>query len=276
MSTPDPVVAPPPPPPPPPAKKRNPLLIGCLVILLLLVLGAGAVLLLGIYAAKKGYDEYAPKAQQALEEARKASAQVQAAAQDAQAFAQGAEAQARLAMATREVATEQSIDEVPCPPDPARATVPVDAEWFRALANGVPRAPMGTPWMRHSVFENLANVGLDGAAEEPQLAIAAIAADRDLSDAGVIAVIHPAKLEMPQAGTPGHFEGHVQLLKYPTGDSICVVSFSADSPAKAGGGLGVGRRVRGLAMPSAGAAAPSAEEDFQGAFWLAEEAALGK
>jgi hypothetical protein len=250
MSTPDPI-APPPPPLPPPPKKRNPWLIGCLVILVLLLLGAGAVLLLGIYAAKKGYDEYAPKAQQALEEARKASAQVQAAAQDAQAFAQGAEAQARLALATREVATAEAMREVACPPDPTRASVPVDAEWFRALAGGVPRAPMGTPWMRHRVFENLANVGLDGAADEPQLALAGIAADRDLSDVGVIAVIHQTNLEMPQAGTPGHFEGFVQLIKYPTGDSICLEPFSADSAAQD-------------------------EKEFQRAFWAAEEAALGK
>jgi len=252
----------------PPPKKRNPLLVGCLVILALLVLGAGAVLLLGIYAAKRQYDQFAPQAQQALEEARKAAAQVQSAAGAAQVLAQGAEAQARLAMASRAVATTQDMNVVPCPPDPARATVPVDAEWFGQMSGGIPRAPVGTPWMRHQLFENVAAAGLAADASDAALAQAAAAADRDLSDAGTVAVIHTTKLE------PTHFDGFVQLVKYPSGDSICLVPFSADKPAHAGGGLGIGRRVRGLGVSVNGA--PGADEDFQGAFWAAEEAALGK
>ena len=253
----------------PAPKKRSPLLVGCLVILAILIIGAGAVLLLGIYAAKKQYDAFAPGAQQALAEARKAAAQVQSAAGTAQALAQGAEAQVRLATAARTVATSQDMNDVPCPPDPARETVPVDAEFFRDMSGGVPRQAVGTPWMRHRVFENLAAAGLASGASDEQLALAATAADRDLSDAGTVAVIHVGKLEA------GHFEGHVQLVKYPSGDSLCLVPFSADSPATPGAGLGIGRRVRGLGV-AAGGAKPSADEDFQGAFWAAEEAALGK
>ena len=248
MSSPDPVS------PVPPPKKRNQLLIGCLVILALLVLGAGAVLLLGIYAAKKEYDEYAPRAQQALEEARKAAASVQSAAAGAQVYAQGVEAQARLAMATRTIATVQDMNVVPCPPDPARASVPVDAEWFRALASGVPREAVGTPWFRHRVFETLAAAGTARGGSDEALALAVAAADRDLSDAGTVAVIHATKLQPPSVSAdgkaaPGHFKGFVQLVKYPAGDSICLVPFSADGPT---------------------------QEVFQRAFWAAEEAALGK
>ena len=276
MSTPDPLA--------PPPKKRNPWLVGCLVVSVVLVLGAGAVLLLGIYAVKRGYDEMAPQAKQALEQAREAASQVRSAAGSAQVLAQGAETQARLAMAARTVATTHDMNVVPCPPDPARATVPVDAEWFRRMSGGVPRDGVGTPWMRHRLFENLATAGIATGASDEAVALAAAAADRDLSDAGTVAVIHTTTLRAPRVLSdgsiePGRFQGFVQLVKYPVGDSICLVPFSADSPAKGGGGLGLGRRVRGLGVAGGDAATSAqqrAEEDFQGAFWAAEEAALGK
>ena len=270
-------------PTPTPEKKRNPLLIGCLVILVLLVLGAGAVMLLGLYAAKRGLEAVGPEAQKAYEQAQAAAAAMQVQAQQASMAAQAMESQARLAMATHAVATAETVSALPCPPDPARVSVPVDAEWFRALAGGVPRERIGTPWMRHRVFTNLAEQPFDAQAGEDKIAMASVAADRDLSDAGTIAVIHTTKLAMPVRQAvgkvdAGRFEGYVQLVKYPSGDSLCLVPFSADSPDKLGAGNSAGLRARGLNLPPAGRRTPQeqVEDDFQGRFWAAEEAALGK
>lgn len=284
MSTPDPPA--PPPAPLPPPKKRNNFLIGCLVVLLLLVLGGVAVVVLGIYAAKNEYDKLAPDARKAYDQAREAAASAEEASRLAPTLAQGAQAQARLATAAHAVADASALTPAPCPPDPARVSIPVDAEWFGQLASGVPEERVGTPWMRHRVFQTLADEPFDQYVSDENMALAEAAADRDLSDAGTVAVIHTTTLKMPKALDAnkfegGHFEGFVQLLKYPSGDSICVAPFSADSSESVGGGLGIGLRVRGISIPVTGAMPKKepqqqVEEDFQGRFWQAEEAALGK
>jgi hypothetical protein len=271
MSSPDPA-------PPPPAKKRNTLLIGCLVILLLLVIGGLAVFLVTLYAAKRQYDEYAPQAQQALEQVQAAAREAEAAAKLAPIYAQGMESQARLAMATQTLASDGNFKVSPCPPDPARVSIPVDAEWFRAMSAGVPKERIGIPWQRHRIFTLLAEEPFTANSGDEQLALATAAADRELSDTGTIAVIHTTKLVEPQASGSGHFDGYVQLVKYPAGDSICLVPLRADGADPRPASPSLGLRARGITSP-AGAptdARAQAEQDFQARFWAAEEAALGK
>jgi hypothetical protein len=99
-------------------------------------------------------------------------------------------------------------------------------------------------------------------------------------------VIHTTHLQMPKPLADkqfegGRFDGFVQLIKYPGGETICLAPFSASSSDSVGGGVGFGLRVRGISLPLTGAMPKKdpqqqLDEDFEERFWRAEEAALGK
>src|SRR5205085_11530956 len=141
MSTPDPAV----PPPGPPAPKSNTTkwLLGCLAALVLLVILGAAVLLLGIYAAKRQLDAIAPDARNVVEDVHKAAAALESAPRIDPALVQSAEARMRLGRSALPVAMLDKVLPQPCPSNAARAAPTVDAEWFRELANGgLPTQPL--------------------------------------------------------------------------------------------------------------------------------------
>ena len=79
----------------------------------------------------------------------------------------------------------------------------------------------------------------------------------------------------------GRFDGFVQVIRYPAGTSECIVPLHAESSQEIGGGIGIGLRIRGIRVPITGAMPKEdpqkqVEEDFQGHFWQAAEAALSK
>ena len=231
MSTPDPVA-------PPPKNNTKKWLVGCLVALLLLVLIGIAVLVLGVYAAKKQVDAMAGDASRVYEDAQRAARALESAQQVAPGIAQGAEARMRLTRVAAAVMAADLAQAGGCPPDPSRAALPVDAQWMRELASGLPAASVGTPWIRHAVFAS---------------ADSEVALDRALREAGSIAVIHTTSLVEPvqaEGGGPqdGEFEGFVQLVGYPDGETICIAPFAASGSG----------------------------DDFQARFRAAEEAAVGK
>ena len=211
MSTPEPVA-------PPPKNSTKKWLLGCLVALLLLVLIGIAVLVLGVYAAKKQVDAMTEDASRVYEDARRAAKALESAQQVAPDIAQGAEARMRLGRVAAAVMAADLTQAEGCPPDPARAALPVDAQWMRDVASGLPAASVGTPWMR-----------------EPAVAAVTteVALDRVLGEAGSIAVIHTKTLVEPKAAVEGgeaqdgEFEGFVQLLGYPDGETICIAPFRA-------------------------------------------------
>jgi hypothetical protein len=116
----------------------------------------------------------------------------------------------------------------------------VDAPWFAGLVDGIPDAATGTPWMR--------DPAIIAAASDADSLKALDALDRELASATAIAVIHATEFSEPSGGK-GSFEGFVQLVGYPDGETACTVGFHAE------GATG---------------------SDFQSAFWSAEGAALGK
>ena len=127
----------------------------------------------------------------------------------------------------------------PCPTEFARSALPADAEWFTGLADGVPAPTAGTAWMRDPAIVAAAS------AADPQQAM--IALDREFGDASAIAVIHATS--PATTGDERQFQGYVQLIGYPDGETMCTVAFHAQG--------------------ADGSA-------FQSSFWAAEEAALGK
>jgi hypothetical protein len=83
---------------------------------------------------------------------------------------------------------------------------------------------------------------------------AQIALDRALIEAGSVAVIHTTRLVEPRLREGGkveggEFEGFVQLVGYPDGETMCISPFTASG---------------------------TDQGDFEARFWTAEEAALGK
>ena len=236
MSTPDPVV-------PPPKNSAKKWLLGCLAALVLLVLLGMAVLLLGVYAVKKQVDSMAPDARKVVQDVQKAAAALESAPGIDPALVQTAEARMRLGRSALPVAMLDKVLPQPCPAGAARTAPTVDAEWFRELANGgLPMQPIGTPWFRQPPFSTAAEAGLQTDANEDSKARALVALDRGLAEAGALAVIHTTRLEA------GEFDGYVQLIGYPDGETICIAPFSA----------------RG------------SEGEFQQQFRAAEEAALAK
>ena len=234
MSTPDPTV---PPPPPSNAKKW---LIGCAIALLLLVLiiiGAAVAI---IYAAKKQAEAISSDAKHLVQDAKNATSMLESAKSAAPDIAQLAQARMRLGRAAAAVGFENPVTGT-CTPELARAALPVDAKWFAGLVNGMPAASEGTPWMRDPAVTAAASD------TDPQQAM--ISLDRELAAAGAVAAIHATQLTDPAAGGSGKFEGSVQLLGYPDGETVCRVSFHAEGASAA---------------------------EFQSNFWAAEEAALGK
>lgn len=235
MSTPDPTV--PPPSPPSNAKKW---FIGCAIALLLLVLiiiGAAVAI---IYAAKKQAEALSSDAKHLVQDAKNAASMLESAKSAAPGIAQLAEARMRLGRAAAAVSFDSPAAGA-CTPELARAALPVDAKWFAGLADGMPAASEGTPWMR--------DPAVTAAASEADQQQAMISLDHNLAAAGAVAAIHATQLTDPAAGGGGKFEGFVQLLGYPDGETLCRVPFHAE-----------------------GASA----SQFQSAFWAAEEAALGK
>ena len=237
MSTPDPAISPPPPPP----NNAKKWLIGCaiaLVVAVLLVIGAAVAI---IYAAKRQVDAVSSDAKQLAEDARSAAAMLAPTKAVAQGVAQLAEARMRLGRAASAVAwmaQQGSVPAGPCPAELAQAALPVDAEWFVELAKGLPDAATGTPWMRDpSIFQAVAGK------DEAQ---ALIALDGALADAGAVAVIQARGDGKADAR---RFDGYVQLVGYPDGETVCTVGFKAEG---ATGG------------------------EFQSSFWAAEGTALGK
>jgi hypothetical protein len=235
MSTPDPAA------PPPPNNSAKKWLLGCLGALLVLVLLGVAVLMLGVYAVKKQVDAMAPDARRVVEDVHKAATALESAPRIDPALVQTAEARMRLGRSALPVAVLDKVLPQPCPADAARVAPTVDAEWFRELANGgLPTQPLGTSWFRQPPFSAAADAALQPDASEDSNARALVALDRGLADAGALAVIHTTRLEA------GEFDGYVQLIGYPDGETICIAPFSA----------------RG------------GEGDFQQQFRAAEEAAL--
>lgn len=282
MSTPDPVAAPKPPPSKGSGKKW---LIGCLVVMVSLVMLGMAVLMLGVYAAKRELDAMTPQQRASYDAARQAELDAFRASEDGPMLAKGAAARARLAAVAQRVEPDAAPTALSCPRDSARANVPVDAEWFRSLAIDVPHEPVGVPWFRHSAFMNLA----DGALRKrlPLYEAEAWAhTDEELAKAGIVTVIHAVHLREPKllSGKEfqgGEFDGWLQVMRYPDGDTLCRVPFTARSSDKIGGGLGFGLRVRGISVPVTRAMPKKEpqqqiEADFQERFWAAQEAALGK
>lgn len=221
MATPDPVAPPPPPLPAPPPSSAKKWLLGCLVALLLLVLLGIAVLLLGVYAAKKQIDAIAPDAKRVYEDAQRAASALQSGAQVAPTLSQSAEARMRLMRVAGAVDAGADPHVEPCPSDPARANLTVDAPWMAELATGLPTQPLGTPWLRDPVFATAAAVPLGGHSSEDAQVQALISLDRALGDAGAISVIHTTRLE------GNRFEGFVQVIGYPDGGTICVAPIEA-------------------------------------------------
>jgi len=219
MSTPDPVAA------PPQNNSSKKWLLGCLGALLLLVLLGLAVLLLGIYFVKQRVDSLAPEARQVVEDVHKAASALQSAPVVAPALVQAAEARMRLSRAALPVAMLDKVEARACPPDSSSLAPTVDAEWFRELANGgLPKEPIGTPWFRHALFATAAAAALVPDASEDSDAQAVIALDRGLGESGALAVIHTTRLL--EAGD-GEFDGFVQLIGYPDGETICIAPFAA-------------------------------------------------
>jgi hypothetical protein len=240
MSTPDPV----PPPPPNNAKKW---LIGCLVAVLLLAALGVAVLMLGIYAAKKQVDSMSADASKVVEDARRAAKALESSSQVAPALAQAAEANMRLTRAANTVDESLDPQAEPCMPDTSRNSVAVDGPWLAELANGLPSAAVGTPWFREKPFADAAAVGLDANATEEQKAQALVALDRALGEAGAVAVVHAQRMEENENG--GQFEGFIQLIGYPDGATMCTAPFAASG---------------------------TNAEEFHSHFWTAKGAVLGK
>jgi len=247
MSTTDPV-----PPPKPEGNSAKKWLIGCLVALLLLVALGVAVLLLGIYAVKKQVDAVSPDVQSVVDDARRAAKALESPPAVAPEVAQFAEARMRLGRAaTSVVSAAANLQPQPCPADPARANLSVDAQWFGELANGdLPTEEFGTPWFRHEVFETAA-AAAHGSDEDRQQGL--IELDRALNEASSVAVIHTTRLVEPRLldggkVEGGHFEGFVQVVGYPDGETICIAPFEATTD----------------------------HDDFQQRFWAAEGAAIGK
>jgi len=237
MSTPDPVVA-------TPKSNAKKWLVGCLLALVLvLMLVAGAVLFIA-YQAKKQVDAIKGDAQHLAEDARRAAAALGSGKSAANDVVQTAEARMRLGRAAASVVAANQANTQSCPPEAARNALPVDAEWFGELVNGLPGADKGTLWMR--------DPALVAAASDADQEQALIALDKELQEAGAIAVVHSTGAN-PSAGdgkaTTGRFEGFVQLVGYPDGETMCTAAFHADGDTGA---------------------------EFQKSFWAAEEAALGK
>jgi hypothetical protein len=247
MSTTDPV-----PPQKPEGNSAKKWLIGCLVALLLLVALGVAVLMLGIYAVKKQVDAVAPDAQKVLEDARRAAKALESAPAVAPEVTQVAEARMRLGRAASSVLSAAAgLKPEPCPADPARANLSVDAQWFGELANGdLPTEEVGTPWFRHEVFETAA-AAAHGSDEDRHQGL--IELDRALGQASSVSVIHTTRLVEPRLldgdkVEGGAFEGFVQVVGYPDGETICIAPFQATTD----------------------------HDDFQQRFWAAEGAAIGK
>lgn len=251
MSTIEPAEPQPSPPPPQPANNNaKKWLVGCLVVLLLLVLGGVAVLVLGVYAAKKQVDSMSSDARNVYEDAQRAARALESARQMAPALMQAAEARMRLSRAASAAYKAESLQAEACPADAARSAQSVDAEFMRALVGGLPTEPMGTPWFRDGAFATAAAnaPALDATGATDAQGPALVALDRALAEAGSIAVIHTTRLDEPTGAAPGRFEGSVQLLGYPDGETLCFAPFEASGSAT----------------------------EFQQRFRAAEEAALGK
>jgi hypothetical protein len=247
MSSTDPV-----PPPKPEGNSAKKWLLGCLVALLLLVALGVAVLMLGLYVVKKQVDSVAPEAKQVYEDARRAAKAFESAPAAANEVMQIADARMRLGRAASSViAAASNLQPEPCPADPERANISVDAQWFSELAGGdLPTEEIGTPWFRHEVFETAAAAahGSDEDRHQGELEL-----DRALGEASSIAVIHTTRLVEPRLLEGGKveggaFEGFVQVLGYPDGETICIAPFRASTD----------------------------HDDFQQRFWAAEGAAIGK
>jgi hypothetical protein len=247
MSTPEPAA-------PPPKSNAKKWLLGCLGALLLLVLLGIAVLVLGVYAAKKQIDAMAPDAKRLYEDAQRAADAMKSAEKVAPTTSEAAEARMRLMRAAATVASTTDPQPDPCGPDPERSNLSVDAQWMAALVDGLPTQAIGTPWFRHQVFASAASMALDANDSEDDRMQAQIALDRALIEAGSVAVIHTTRLVEPRLREGGkveggEFEGFVQLVGYPDGETMCISPFTASG---------------------------TDQGDFEARFWTAEEAALGK
>jgi hypothetical protein len=236
MSTPDPAAT------PPARNSAKKWLVGCLVALVLAVLICLAALLLLAYAAKRQVDAMAPDAKRVYEDARRAAAALESTTPVAADIARTAEARMRLGRAASAVLAFRVGDGEPCPPELARAALPVDADWFSGLVTGIPAPATGTPWMRDPAI-----VAAAAGANEQQ---AMIALDRTLGDAGAVAVIHADQPSAAGAAGDGpRFQGYVQLVGYPDGETACTVAFHAEGKS---------------------------DGELQSNFLAAEKAALGK
>jgi hypothetical protein len=251
MSTPDPAA---PPPPPNSAKKW---LIGCLLALLALVLLGVAVLMLGIFAVKRQVDAIAPDAKRVMADAQRAADALKSAEPVAQQIAQEAQARMRLGRAASAVVAMPVAPAAsePCPAQFARSALTVDEPWFAFLVNGLPQSDSGTPWLR--------DPSLAAAADNANQGQALVALDRVLNDANAVAVVHATRVQEPVLAAdgkvePGQFEGFVQLVGFPDGETMCTAAIHATNSQGAGG------------------TQEQLEDDFHTQVLAAEEAALGK
>jgi len=219
MSTPDPAA------PPPPNNTAKKWLLGCLGALLLLVILGVAVLMLGVYAVKRQVDAMTPDARKVIEDVHKAATALESPPGVEPALVQAAEARMRLGRAALPVAMLDKVEARACPPNAPSLAPTVDAEWFRELANGgLPKEAIGTPWFRHALFATAADASLLPDASEDKQAEAVIALDRGLGENGALAVIHTTRLV---EAAESEFDGFVQLIGYPDGETICIAPFSA-------------------------------------------------
>jgi len=280
MSSPDPAA-------PPPKPEGKGFRSACLGFLGVVRFGGFSIGALGGFLGKRELEAMTPAQRAAMEAKRNAELDASEAARLAPTLAEGAQAQARLAKAAQAVAAADALQAKPCPPEVVQSTpIPVDAEWFRALAGGLPKEKIGTPWFRHQAFTDLADDPFGSYITAENTAYATIRADKDAANAGYVAVIHTTALQLPKlidksSFEGGRFDGFVQVIRYPAGTSECIAKLHAESSEKIGGGIGIGLRVRGIRIPITGAMPKEEpqkqiEEDFQGHFWEAEEAALGK
>jgi len=238
--------------PPPPKSNAKKWLLGCLGALLLLVLLGLAVLLLGVYAAKKQIDSMATDARHLYEDAQRASDALKPSEPVPRTVSQAAEARMRLMRAASAAAAGTEEQPEACPTDPARPNISVDAQWMAELVDGLPAQPIGTPWFRHQVFATAAEAGGKGSEDDQVQAL--IALDHVLGNLSFISVIHTKRLVEPRLQKDGkieggEFEGFVQVVGYPDGETLCTAPFTASG---------------------------TDQGDFEARFWAAEEAALGK
>ncbi len=272
---------------PPPPAKNSPMLIGCLAVAGMIVAGLAlmALLCLLIDFTKTPAQRAAEKAQDAADDTRR---RADDAKQLALTLAQGKADQARFATIAAAVAAIADLKQMPCPHSDGDSLefAPVDAPFMRRFDGAFPRDVSGTAWFRYKTFSASHETDY-GSGQAKYDAESAISADEDLVKVARIGVVHTLSLTEPKllssGGTfkdgsydGGAFSGWIQLISYPGGKTICEVPFSAVSSTSVGGGIGIGLRIRGIPLTNPLKATPEQqiENDFQGNFWTAAQAAV--